>query len=329
MVVEFQAKILHIYDFNLNGFEILTIFGLLKNNKHLIVVVGPTAVGKTAVAIALATWLETEIISADSRQFYRELSIGTAKPSPGELAQVRHYFVDSLGITEDCDAATYGRQALSLIINLFKVKDHLILCGGSGLYVKAVCEGFDDIPGVSPEVRQDLILNYERSGLSWLQTQMEALDPELYAQIDRQNPQRLIRALEVRIGTGRSINTFRNRKQVHRDFNILKLGLELPRAELYRRIEERVDQMIRQGLFTEAGDLYPYRNKNALQTVGYKEIFDYIDQKTDYDETVRLLKQNTRQYAKRQLTWFKKDPQVKWFHPDDLDAMKDLIRSQS
>jgi tRNA dimethylallyltransferase len=298
---------------------------IVEKNKLLIVIAGPTAVGKTAVAIDIASRLRTEIVSADSRQIYREMNIGTAKPSAAELSTVRHHFIDSHSIGEDYDAASYGRDALALITRLFAEKDFLLLCGGSGLYIKAVCDGFDEIPDVAETIRAELVKNYEALGLSWLQQTMQEVDPGHYQDIDQQNPHRLIRALEVKLGTGKSIASFRGRKNLTHDFKILKIGLELPREQLYQRIERRVDQMIAAGLFDEATALHPFREKNALQTVGYQEVFNYIDGVYDLDEAVRQLKQNTRRYAKRQMTWFKKDGDIKWFHPDDIERIMNEI----
>jgi tRNA dimethylallyltransferase len=289
---------------------------LEKKDKTLVVIAGPTAVGKTALSIKLAKEFGTEIISADSRQVYRELSIGTAKPTRQELQEVKHHFINSHSITQGYDAAQYGKDALETLETLFKEKQIVILCGGSGLYIKAVCEGFDDIPEISPEIRISLNGQYEKHGLLWLQEQMKLLDPNHFINMDQQNPQRLLRALEVRIGTGESISFFQKKeKKTSRDFNVLKIGLELPREQLYDRINIRMDQMISEGLFEEAKNLYPFRQMNALQTVGYREIFDHIEGQYDYQEAVRLLKRNTRWYAKRQLTWFKRDNEMRWFLP--------------
>jgi tRNA dimethylallyltransferase len=291
----------------------------------LVVIVGPTAVGKTELCIKLAKLLETEIVSADSRQIFREMNVGTAKPDEVELSQAKHHLINSHSITEDYDAAAYANDALKVIRQIFSDHQFAILCGGSGLYIKAVCEGFDDIPAISGEIRDDLVKNYTAFGISYLQNRMEQLDPELLQQIDRNNPHRLIRALEVKIATGFSISTFRKKNTADRDFNILKIGLELPREILNERIDRRMDRMIELGLFEEAKALYPFREKNALQTVGYQEIFDYIDGKQDYKETVRLLKRNSRRYAKRQMTWFKRDAQIRWFRPDQIDEISQLI----
>jgi tRNA dimethylallyltransferase len=290
---------------------------LEERKKNLVVIVGPTAVGKTAVAIKLAQFYHTEILSADSRQIFKELNIGTAKPSPDELRMVRHHFINSKSIQDDYDAAQFGRDALELITRLFKQYDTLILCGGSGLYIKAVCEGFDDIPQITKGLREELTQNYEQYGLEWLQNKMKLLDPGHLLGIDSKNPHRLIRALEVKMSTGSSIASFQTKNKLRHPFSITKIGLEIPREDLYRRIDERMDRMIQDGLFEEAESLYPQRHCQALQTVGYKEIFDFIDGNYDREEAIRLLKRNSRRYAKRQLTWFKRDAEIRWFSAYD------------
>ena len=288
-----------------------------ERKKNLIVIVGPTAVGKTAVAIKLAQFYHTEILSADSRQIFKELNIGTAKPSPDELRLVPHHFINSKSIQDEYDAAQFGRDALQLITRLFKQYDTLILCGGSGLYIKAVCEGFDDIPQITKGLREELTQNYEQYGLEWLQNKMKLLDPDHLLDIDSKNPHRLIRALEVKMSTGSSIASFRTKNKLQHPFSITKIGLELPREDLYRRIDERMDRMIQDGLFEEAESLYPQLHCQTLQTVGYKEIFDFIDGNYDREEAIRLLKRNSRRYAKRQLTWFKRDAGIRWFSAND------------
>ena len=295
--------------------------------KRLITVVGPTAVGKTAVAIFLAKHFKTEIISADSRQIYKELTIGTAKPTQADLAQVPHHFVDTHSIEEDYDANRFGEEALALINKLFERHDDLIVCGGSGLYIRAMLEGFDDIPEVADEVRDQLIEEFEGKGLLWLQNKMRELDPEHFKTIDQKNPVRLMRALEVRISTGKSISSFQTSKKKELPFRVVKIGLELDRAELYKRIDDRMDSMIQLGLFEEAKELYPFRSQNALQTVGYREIFDYLDGQYDREEAVRLLKRNSRRYAKRQLTWFKRDEEIVWFKSNEFDHILKYIQS--
>lgn len=294
--------------------------------KSLIVIAGPTAVGKTAVAIKLAKEFRTEIVSADSRQFFREMNIGTAKPTEAERAEVPHYFIDSHSVVDDYDAAAYADDALEGIQKLFRAHDEVILCGGSGLYIRAVCDGFDEIPEVPETVREELIRNYEEYGLKWLQDQLKEHDYQSFEILDVNNPHRVIRALEVKLHTGKSIQSFRTNKKRQHDFQIVKIGLDLPRQELYQRIDERMDRMIANGLFEEAKALYPLRHHNALQTLGYQEIFDFIDNQYDYEECVRLLKRNSRRYAKRQLTWFRRDSEFTWFHPDEIDAIIDHIR---
>jgi tRNA dimethylallyltransferase len=294
-------------------------------NKKLIVIAGPTAVGKTAIAIQVAQHFKTEIVSADSRQIFKELTIGTAKPDEVDLAAVPHHFINSHTIDQTYDAATYGEEALEVIKNIFLRHDRAVLCGGSGLYIKAVCDGFDDIPAVDEAVREELIRQYDSNGIAWLQQEMMRLDPAHYAKLDKLNPHRLIRALEIKIGTGNSIAFYRtNRKRDH-DFSIVKIALELPREELYTRIDSRMDKMIADGLFGEATAMLPYKEHQALQTVGYQEIFGYLEGAYAKEEAIRLLKRNTRHYAKRQLTWFKRDEKFKWFQPKQLKEMIEYI----
>ncbi len=293
--------------------------------KKLIVIAGPTAVGKTAVAISVAKHFGTEIVSADSRQLFRELTIGTAKPSASELSEVKHHFINSHSIHEPYDAARYGREALELINTLFKTHDHVVLCGGSGLYIRAVCDGFDDIPEVAPAIRETLVREFKTHGVAVLQQKLKTLDPAHFENIDIQNPHRLIRALEVVIGTGASISSFRTQTRPTHSFSVVKIGLELPRLELYERIDTRMEKMIREGLFEEAEGLYPYREHNALQTVGYSEIFGFMEGRYDRNEAIRLLGQNSRRYAKRQMTWFRRDAGMVWMNPADLDGIIKLI----
>ncbi|HPH47597.1 MAG TPA: tRNA (adenosine(37)-N6)-dimethylallyltransferase MiaA, partial [Chryseolinea sp.] len=256
-----------------------------------------------------------------SRQIFKELTIGTAKPNEEELAAVKHHFINSHSITERYDAAQYGRDALELIHQLFEKYDYLILCGGSGLYVKAILEGFDNIPEIAEEIREELNQHYEKEGIAWLQEKMRALDPEHFETIDQQNPHRLIRALEVKIGTGLSISTFRKKAKLQHSFSIVKIGLELPREVLNKRIDDRMDQMIRDGLFDEAKNVFSYKDQQALQTVGYQEIFDFMEGRYDRDEAIRLLKRNSRRYAKRQITWFKRDDEIVWMNPFDVEGI--------
>ncbi|MFI5163342.1 MAG: tRNA (adenosine(37)-N6)-dimethylallyltransferase MiaA [Sphingobacteriales bacterium] len=289
------------------------------STKTLIVIAGPTAVGKTAVAIELAKKLNTEIISADSRQFYREMAIGTAKPSPEELAQAKHHFIDSHSITESFSVGDFEVQGLALLEDIFKRQDTAILVGGSGLYIKAICEGFDKLPSASPEVREKLNLEFKNDGIAPLQEKLKTVDPVYYNQVDLNNPQRLVRALEVFETTGIPFSSYRRSITNIRPFRTVKIGLNLPRAELYRRINERVDDMVKQGLIEEVRSLLPYRHLNALNTVGYSELFDYFDGKTDLVSAIELIKQNTRRFAKRQLTWFRKNKDIKWYYPGSID----------
>lgn len=293
----------------------------MKANKKLIVIVGPTAVGKTGLAIRLAKELGTEIVSADSRQIYSELSIGTSKPSSDELGQVRHHFIGFKSIEEEYDAGQYGRDSLALIHQLFERYDAVILCGGSGLYVKAVCEGFDDMPDVAPEIREKIMTEYKEKGLAWLQQRVKELDPDYFSIVDQKNPHRLGRALELNYATGKPVGELQQKKIHRHPFEIIKVGLELGREELFRRIDLRIDNMIKNGLFEEAKGFHAVKNLNALQTVGYQEIFGFFDRYYDRDEAVRLLKRNSRRYAKRQMTWFKKDKEVTWFNPEQYDEM--------
>ncbi|QIX60165.1 tRNA (adenosine(37)-N6)-dimethylallyltransferase MiaA [Hymenobacter sp. BT18] len=286
----------------------------------LLVISGPTAVGKTALCVRLAQQLKTEIVSADSRQFFRELTIGTAKPTPAEMQGVPHHFIDSHSILEDYNAGRYEQDALAVLNRLFALHPVVILTGGSGLYLQAVTEGFDDVPKVAPEVREQLHQELAAQGLEPLVAELARLDPVTYQRIDRQNHQRVVRALEICRGTGQAFSSFHQAGAAPRPFRTVKVALTREREELYQRIDERMDQMLAQGLEAEARALYPHRHHNALQTVGYKELFDYFDGHYDYAEAVRLLKRNTRHYAKRQLTWLRRDTDYQWLHPDQAEA---------
>ena len=296
--------------------------------KHLIVICGPTAVGKTAITIQLARYFNCEILNADSRQIYREMKIGTAKPTPEELGQATHHFIDTHHVHQTYNAASFEKDALHLLQQIFSQQDIAILSGGSGLYIKAVCEGLDNIPEVAPETRQALMKELEDKGLPMLLQELKEKDPEFFKQADIQNPHRVIRALEVIRGTGRAYSSFRKRQPEKRMFSTIKTGLERPREELYHRINQRMEVMIEEGLFDEARKLFPLRHLNALNTVGYKEIFDYMLQKYDYQEAVRLLKRNSRRYAKRQLTWFRADTETRWFQPRQLPQIIQFIEAR-
>jgi tRNA dimethylallyltransferase len=288
----------------------------------IIIIVGPTAVGKTAAAIRLALQEHTTIISADSRQCYRELNIGVAKPSRTELDTVHHYFIDTHSVREEVNAAVFEELALQWSAEIFRENPAAVMVGGTGLYIKAFTDGLDEIPAVDPAIRIRLQQQYDLNGIGWLQQEVSLHDPAFFAEGERHNPQRLLRALEVRLSTGRSILNFRSGAARHRPFRICKIGLDLPKEELHRRIHDRVDHMIERGLVEEVKGLLPYRNHNALQTVGYKELFEYLDGKTSLDEAVANIKTNTRRYAKRQLTWFRKDPSIQWTDPDKTPIFK-------
>jgi tRNA dimethylallyltransferase len=270
-------------------------------------------VGKTAAAIQLAKSLDTSIISADSRQCFRELNIGVARPSPEELQSVGHYFIASHSIGEEVTAATFEELALQWTEEVFAGgKNRVVMVGGTGLYIKAFCEGLDTIPPVAEEIRTHIRQQFELGGIAWLQRQVQETDPGFYASGEVQNPQRLMRALEVRLSTGRSILAFRTQEKKQRPFNIQKIGLQLPKEELHRRINERVDRMMKNGLLEEVKGLLPYRERNALQTVGYTELFDHLDGKLSLEQAIEAIKTNTRHYAKRQMTWFRKDVSIRW-----------------
>ena len=290
-------------------------------SKTLLVIAGPTAVGKTDLCVRLAQQLNTEVISADARQFYCELNIGTAKPTKNELQGVPHHFIDSHSIAELYSAGAFERDALARLQEIFSRKDVAILTGGSGLYLKAVCEGLDELPETSPDLRAALMQRLQTDGLATLQAQLQTLDPLYVAHNDLQNSQRVVRALEVCLTTGQPFSSFRVRKAAIRPFKIVQIALERPREELYARIDARMDIMLERGLVEEARGLLAYRHHNALQTVGYKEVFDHLDGIYDYPEMVRLLKRNSRHYAKRQSTWFRHQGNFEWFQADDFDAV--------
>ena len=300
----------------------------MRPSKHLIVIAGPTAIGKTALAIKVAQYFQTDIISADSRQFYREMSIGTAKPSPEELAQATHYFINSHSIRDEFTVGDFEQQALVLLEGIYQQKDIAVLAGGSGLFINAITKGFDNLPKAPAEVREELNELFSKDGIEALQNMLKELDPDYYTEVDLQNPQRIIRALEVSIFTKKPFSTFRTNSSVKRPFDIIKIGLNMPREDLYEQINTRVDQMIRAGLVEEARELLPFRKYNALNTVGYSELFDFFDKKVSLEEAVTAIKQNTRRFAKRQLTWFRKDQETEWFTPDQFPDVINYINSR-
>ncbi len=290
-------------------------------HKTVLLVAGPTAVGKTNVSLQLAKHFGTEIISADSRQCYKEITIGVAKPSVPELQQVQHHFINSHSIHDSLNAASFEQYALDHVTALFQQHDFAVMVGGTGLYIKAFCEGMDDIPAIDETIRFKIQEEYQQKGIEWLQQQIQTHDPLFAVEGEMQNPQRMMRALEVVLSTGQSVLRFRKGEKQERPFNIIKIGLELPREELYQRINHRVDVMMKDGLLEEAGTVYPLRQLNALQTVGYKELFDYFDGTVSLETAVDKIKQHSRQYAKRQLTWFKRDVEMKWFLPTQLNEI--------
>ncbi|MBL0184003.1 MAG: tRNA (adenosine(37)-N6)-dimethylallyltransferase MiaA [Chitinophagaceae bacterium] len=284
--------------------------------KTCIVIVGPTAVGKTSLAIEVAQHFHTEIISADSRQCFRELNIGVAKPSAEELNLVKHYFISSHSIEADVNAAVFEQYALEKVNEIFRHHDVAVVVGGTGLYVKAFCQGIDEVPVIDPAIRKNIIVGYEAEGLEWLQKQVEKNDPVYYLNGEIKNPQRLMRALEVKLSTGRSIMLFQTQQKKKRNFNIIRIGLQLPKEQLNENINKRVDAMIQRGLLDEVKLLLPYQKLNALQTVGYRELFGYLEGPLSLDDAIGMIKLNTRQYAKRQMTWFRKDTEIKWCEPE-------------
>lgn len=282
-------------------------------DKYLVSVVGPTAIGKTSLSIGLARAFNTDILSADSRQFYREMQIGTAAPTPKELAAAKHHFIHNLSVEEDYSVGDFEREALQQLEVLFKEKDILILVGGSGLYVRSLLEGLDDFPEVEPEIREQLNTRYAEEGLEPLKEQLKQLDPAHYERMDPDNPQRVIRALEICLGTGRPFSSFLDQTKPERPFHSIKIGLTAPREVIYERIDQRVDAMMDEGLLEEAQRLYHKRKLNPLNTVGYKELFAFFEGRTDLEEAVAEIKKNTRRFAKRQLTWFRKEKDIHWF----------------
>lgn len=279
---------------------------------------GPTAVGKTAVGIHLAHQLGCPIISADSRQFYREMKIGTATPTAGEMEKVRHYFIGNKSVTEDYNVSLYEREVLDLLPELYFHQPFLVMVGGSGLYINAVCNGIDDMPDTDLFMRNQLNELFNNEGLVALQQKLLELDPDYYKEVDIKNPVRLQRAIEVCLQTGKPYSQLRRKVKKERDFNIVKIGIEREKPELIHRIESRIDQMMDAGLLEEVKSLLPYKHYNALNTVGYKELFAYLEGGVTLEQAITNIKVNTRHYAKRQFTWFRKDTDIHWFHPDQI-----------
>ncbi len=296
--------------------------------KTCIVIVGPTAVGKTTLAIRLAQHFKTEIISADSRQCFQELNIGVAKPSAAELQLVKHHFISSISIMEEMNAAKYEQYALAKADELFKQHDVVVMVGGTGLYVKTFCNGIDDVPLIDENIRKKINDEFAWEGLEWLQKQVEENDPLYYAKGEIKNPHRLLRALEVKLSTGKSIIEFQTQQKKHRNFNIIKIGLEIPKEQLHKNINSRVDAMMKAGLLEEVKGLVKHVKLNALQTVGYRELYGHIIGDLSLEEAIEAIKINTRQYAKRQMTWFRKDEEVIWCEPD-FEKLMEILEAEN
>lgn len=293
----------------------------------LIVIVGPTGVGKTALCIDVAKQLDTVIINADSRQMFKEIPIGTAAPTDDEQNMVKHYFIGNLSIKDYYNASMFENEVITLLGRLFHEKDVVILSGGSMMYVDAVCNGIDDIPTVNEHIRNLVKEDYERHGLSKMQNKLKELDPEYYSIVDKNNPKRVIHAVEICLSTGRTYTSFRTNIKKERPFRIIKIGLTRERGELYGSIDERVENMIASGLIDEARRMHPYKGLNALNTVGYKELFDYFDGNCTLEEAIFRIKCNTHKYCRKQLTWFKRDKDIRWFSPDNVEEIINYIRS--
>lgn len=291
----------------------------------LFVLLGPTAVGKTELSLRLAKFLGSPIINCDSRQFFREMKIGTAPPTPAEMGRVKHYFVGTLGLQDYYSAAQYEQEALQLIKELSKTHQNLLLSGGSMMYIDAICNGIDDIPTVDAETRQFMHERLEKEGLDILLQELKLVDPKYYELVDKKNHKRVVHALEIYYTSGKNFSSFKTNTKKERPFRIVKIGLRRERAELFERINQRVDQMMKDGLLDEARMLYLYRNENSLNTVGYKELFDYMDGKWNLTTAVERIKRNTRVYAKKQMTWFQKDNEIIWFHPNDYPEIEKFV----
>ncbi len=294
----------------------------------LIVLLGPTGVGKTELSLRIAEWLHSPILSADSRQLYRDIPIGTAAPTPEQLARVDHFFVGTLGPADYYSASQYEQDAIARLEMLFPTHPQVVMTGGSMMYIDAVTKGIDDIPTVRPEIRETLWKEYEEKGLEPILEELQEADPTHYDEVDRHNYKRVIHAVEICRQTGRPYSSFRTHRKKERPFRILQIGLHREREELYERINARVDQMVADGLVAEARRVLPFRRYNSLNTVGYKELFDHFDGKCTLDEAIERIKRNSRVYARKQMTWFKRDSDIAWFHPDDEEAIRQHIQSR-
>jgi len=294
-------------------------------NKTLIIILGPTAIGKTSLAIQVAKEKKTEIISCDSRQFYKEMCIGTAVPTNQELNEVTHHFIQHLSLNDSYNVGKFEIDALTKLNEIFKKNEFAVMVGGSGMYINAICNGIDKIPKVPKTIREKIINNYKSKGLEWLQEKVKSINPLNFNNIDNKNPQRLIRILEVYQHTGKEIHLFYNKNKKNREFNIIKIGIKLDREKLYERINQRVDNMIDCGLVNEVKGLKQNQTQNAMQTVGYREIINYLNKEITLEESISNIKQNTRRLAKRQITWFKKDSDIEWFDKNEVEKLKKFI----
>ncbi|MBN1158059.1 MAG: tRNA (adenosine(37)-N6)-dimethylallyltransferase MiaA [Bacteroidales bacterium] len=294
-------------------------------DKFLIIITGPTASGKTGLAIRIAEKLDTEIINADSRQVFREMVIGTAAPDARQRSQIKHHLMGHKSVTDRYNASIFEFEVLELLEKLFLRRQLVIMTGGSGLYIDAVCRGINDLPPVDPAVREELKALYRKDGMAGITKELEKADPEYYKRVDLKNPKRILKALEIYITTGKPYSTYLTGRRKPRPFNIIKIGLEIDRRILYGRINRRVDEMVSCGLVDEVRSLYPYRDRNALNTPGYKEIFEYLEENISLEEAIDLIKRHTRQYARRQLTWFRKDQEIRWFSPDNPTEIFNFI----
>ena len=291
----------------------------------LIVLIGPTGVGKTELSLSLAEFLHTPVINADSRQLYKDLTIGTAAPTADQLKRVKHYFVGTLSLTDYYSAAQFESDVISLLDQLYQTHPFALMSGGSMMYIDAVCNGIDDIPTVDQETREMIMERYQQEGLTPLSNELRLLDPDYYAIVDQKNPKRILHALEICYMTGKPYSSFRTNKKKERSFDIIKIGLRRDREELYERINKRVDEMIQNGLIDEVKNVMSYRYTNALNTVGYKEIFQYLDENWSLEQAIEKIKQNTRIYSRKQMTWYKKDTEIHWFHPDNDKEIKKFL----
>jgi len=295
-------------------------------NKTCLVIVGPTAVGKTSGAVEIAQHFNTQIISADSRQCYQELNIGVAKPSAEQLQKVKHWFINSHSVQDEVNAKVFEAYSLEKVTGIFEENDIAVMVGGTGLYIKAFCEGMDEVPVIDPGIRNEIVSSFKNNGLAWLQKEVEQNDPLYFSKGEIKNPQRMMRALEVKHSTGRSIMEFRSNQKKERDFKIIKIGLQLPKEQLHQNIHNRVDDMMQNGLLDEVKRLSSFKHLNALQTVGYNELFDHLEGKITLDEAIEQIKINTRHYAKRQMTWFKRDKDIQWFNASDHSELCEAVK---